>query len=166
MKYIYVMQPKPRVRIGVAASDKAPPPGGWEIVSAIASPAAPAIRDAVYRMLAPDYRGGDRFAVSAAEATRAIEAVIKDMTAEHPPPRSFREILRQLRGDRSREDLVDEMGTTYWRIVGWEKKDHIPHWHWDKILDAAARRGRDDITRELLIELSGEHRKAKPQKKG
>jgi|SRR6516164_85432 hypothetical protein len=164
MKYIYVMRPKPLLKIGVSQSPEAKRRqlGYVEVVYAIKSNAATAIEGAVHEALRGRRIDGEWFDVSVENAIKAIDAAAK-LHGANPIPQSFRELLWQLQGHQSRENFAVEMKMTYWTVAGWEKKNHIPIRHWNKILDIAAKRGRGDITNELLTNLNEEHKKNKPK---
>jgi len=168
MKYITVMQPKPFLKIGVSKSPQARrmQPAHAEVLYAIESHAATMIEAVVHEALKDVRQDGEWFDTDLANAVQAIDAAVQKLDPEANRFRSFLDVLFRLQGDQSREDFAAELGTTYWRVIGWYKHDTIPSKHWDAILDLAAKQGRKEITWELLTKLRSEKKRKKPARSG
>jgi len=167
MKYVYVMRPKPYLKIGISNSPTAKcwQPTPTMVGSCLETAEAKAIVDKVHEAIKGMSHGKGWFDLTLKDAMKAIELAAKEVAPQYKTPASFQELLYQLKGDQSREEFSDELETTYWRVVGWFKHGNIPSWHWDKILEIAAARNRRDITLKLLIELN-KNRAKKPIKPG
>ena len=167
MKYVTVLRPKPFLKISVSnAPDEQFKLS--EIAYAFESADATAIVSVVYELLEDESRGYKWFDVSLPQAIEAIEAVAKQrVEPQHETPQSFLELLDQLKGEQSREDFAEELGVTYWRVLGWFRHDTVPPRHWGKIQRIAGKRRRSDITWELLTKLYRQkEKKRKPAEPG
>jgi hypothetical protein len=168
MKYVYVMRPKPFLKIGVSKSPQARrmQPAHAEVLYAIESPVAERIEAVVHEALKNVRQDGEWFDADLEKAIQTIESAVRWLDPEANRFRSFLDVLFRLQGEQSRKDFAEELGTTYWRVIGWYKHDTIPSKHWDAILDLAARQGRKEITWELLNKLRSEKKRKKPAKSG
>ncbi|SRR5580765_2433185 len=168
MKYVYVMRPKPFLKIGVSKSPQARRMqlAHAEVLYAVESQAATAIEAVVHDALKDVRQDGEWFDIDLEKAVQTIDAAIQRLDPDANLVRSFMDVLFRLQGDQSRDDFAAELGTTYWRIVGWYKHDTIPPKHWDAILALAARQGRKEITWELLTKLRSEKKRKKPARSG
>lgn len=167
MKYVTVLRPKPFLKISVSnAPDEQFKLS--EIAYAFESADATAIASVVHELLKDESHGGKWFDISLPQAIEAIEAVAsKWVEPQHKTPQSFLELLEQLKGEQSREDFAEELGVTYWRVLGWFRHDTVPPRHWGKIQTTAEKRRRSDITWELLTKLYRQkEKKRKPAEPG
>lgn len=169
MKYVYVAQPKQFLRI---ASSKLKPGrmivelACMETVHSVKVASSDAIEEALDDILADVRVGPHLYDISLENAMEAIKAAMAEAEPVHGTPRSFREVVAQLQGNQSRQSFADELGTSYYQVREWSRKDTIPSQHWDKVLAVAASNNRSDITWELLTKLRANKRRKKPFQSG
>lgn len=167
MRAVYVIAPEAGdvLKIGLA-TDPAARRGGLQgsrtdrlrVEFSLSTCHAARVERIAHRILKDHRVSGEWFAVPLEQARAAIYQAVLEAEAEAlREPLSFASITRLW---PKRADLARDLGTYDGLVQQWMLKDFIPCEWWQALVGAAARRGIEGVTLEVLAELAQRRRLA------
>jgi hypothetical protein len=172
MKSVYVMQANGLIKIGTSKNPELrrkqiQAASGLEVELIDSFEGRDELANEVERrahdILRESRRCGEWFMITPDLAIEAITAAVKSCGASGQYrgslPTSWKTLLIQLQGFRSREKFSEEIGAPYWAVAGWQRNNNVPPEYWDRLIAIAKDRKLEGIDRSLLTHFHESRRK-------